>query len=191
MNIQDPQLVGPIIGGVIAIVAATATSLITQIFASRRHKSQLAHDREQEIRGRRTTALEDLLFLLEEQVAALQDLEGFLNDPNVRPHLKISPEEAWKTLKERNYRRKLWPRNIPLSRAINEYATKTEELLSSLRQQEIAELCAGKINCLNKETRIAVRPKFQEAITPLSTARKETINLISELNDIRLLKRAT
>ena len=78
--------------------------------------------------------------------------------------------------------------NLPLSKVINEYSDKIEELFRFLDQQEIADLCAGKIPCLDEKTYAAVEPNFQAATTPLGVARKEVLNLMSELNDIQVLK---
>ena len=187
---------GPSIAGAFAVLA--------QVLSHQRQKKQFAHDlkirqkqfaheRDQNNRDRRMAALDDLQLLLDEQATALGDLWGFLlwgflMNPAVRPYVTISPGDAWKVLKAKNYRRRSWPMNLPLSKAINEYADKMEELFRFLGQQEIADLCAGKIPCLDEKTYAAVEPNFQTATMPLGVARKEVVNLMSELNDIQVLK---
>ena len=78
--------------------------------------------------------------------------------------------------------------NLPLSKAINEYSGKMEDLFQFLNQQEVADVYAGKIPCLSEKTRTAMDPHFRAASTPLGVARKEVVNLMSELNDIQVQK---
>ena len=184
MNFWESQLAGVIAGGVIGI----ATTLIAQVFATWRQKEQFSHDREQEIRGRRTAALADLQMLLEGQVTALQDLWGFIKNREVRPHLAIPPEEALKILREKDYRSKLWAINGPVTKAINAYANKIHGLLQELlRNKEIAALIAGKIDTLETKLIADLDQKFRSAAEPLSTALKEIGNLMSVLNDIQVI----
>ena len=133
MNFQDTQLFGVLIGGGIGFIAAMGAALITQIYTSRRHKKQLAHEREQGNRNRQTGALEDLMTLMEDQATALADLWGFIRDPDRYPFLGKFPEDAWEVLKEKGYRRKIWSTNSQTFKAIAEYARNNSALLSHLQ----------------------------------------------------------
>ena len=198
---QASVIIGAL-GVIIGSIVAGAFTLLAQILSNWRQKKQFAHDlevrqkqfaheRDQENRGRRTTALADLQLLLEDQKTALQDLWGSIINPDTHPYLTFSPEDAWKVLKEKNYRIKVWPVNLPLSKAIIEYAVQTDKLLLFLRQQEQSgKLAARRTNALDETLRAEVDLNFRAAATPLSTAIAETGRLMSELNGIPI-RRAT
>ncbi len=195
MNFWDSQAFGIIIGSFIAGVFA----LLAQIFAERRQKKQFAHDlevrreqfsheREQEIRGRQTEALADLCMLLEAQATALGNLWAFIRNPQMRPELTIPPKDAWTVLRDRGYRIKLWPINVPLTKAVNEYGTKIHKLFERLIDPQVSALVAG--DDVNLDVKLVgdLNQRFQAASKPLSTALKETANLMSELNGIQVRK---
>lgn len=202
MDFWDSPHAGVFIGAIGVVIGSTiagAFSILGQVLSNQRQKKgfahdlqlrkeQFAHERDLANRDRRMAALDDLQLLLDEQAIALGDLWGYLLDPSLRPYITLSPAEAWKVLREKNYRRRLWPINLPLSRAINVYSEKMEALFRFLNQQDIADLCAGRIHQLDENTFFSVNPNFKAATTPLSAARKEVINLMSELNHIQVIK---
>ena len=208
-NFWEPQLAGVIIGALIAGVFAS----LAQVFATCRQKKQFAHDsqarqdqfahdlevrreqfsheKEHEIRGRRTAALADLQILLEAQVTALENLWGFILNPQVRPDLTIPPEDAWTVLRDRGYRIKLWSTEDPVTKAIDEYATEIHMLLlyQSLGHPDVQALVEGKLKKLDEQRVTALDQQFQEASKTLAIALKETANLMSELNGIQVVGR--
>ena len=193
MNFWDSVGFGVIIGALISGVF----TLLAQRFATRRQKEQFAHDlqvrreqcsheKEQEIRGRRTEALAELQILLEAQSAALENLWGWIHNPHMLPELTVSPKDAYNVLRERGYRIKLWPINVPISQAVNEYAPAIHELRKRLKGAKLNELVAG--DNVNLDVEGDLEQQFQAAAKPLETALKETAILMSELNDIRVNK---
>ncbi len=206
MNFWDSQVFGIIIGSFIAGVF----TLLAQIFAERRQKKQFVHDsqarhdqfahdlevrqkqfsheREQEIRGRRTAALTDLYMLLEAQATALQDLWAFIRNPQMRSELTIPPKDAWTVLRDRGYRIKLWPINVPMTRALNEYVTAIHELFNLLIGLKVSALVAG--GDVNLDVKLVgdLDQRFQAASKPLRAALKETADLMSELNGITVYR---
>ena len=202
MNFLDSSVFGVIIGALIMWGAAGWRQKKQFAHDSQARQDQLAHDlkvrreqfsheREQEIRGRRTEALADLNMLLEAQTTALKELWGFIKNPKeVRPHLTISPEDAWTVLRDRGYRIKLWSTEGPVTTAINEYATEIHMLLlyQSLGHPDVQALVEGKLKKLDEQRVTALDQQFQEASKTLAIALKETANLMSELNGIRVRK---
>ena len=211
-NFLESQLAGVIIGALIGALISVVVAIITLVAAERRQKKQFAHDsqarqdqfahdlevrreqfsheKEHEIRGRRTAALADLQILLEAQVTALENLWGFILNPQVRPDLTIPPEDAWTVLRDRGYRIKLWSTEDPVTKAIDEYATEIHMLLlyQSLGHPDVQALVEGKLKKLDEQRVTALDQQFRAAKTPLETALKETANLMSELNGIQVRK---
>ena len=185
-----------VIGVIIGSIISGVFTVLSQRFSNQRQERQLAHDlevrekqlaheREQEIRGRRTAALADLHMLLEDQAAALQGLWGCIRNPD-----RSTANKARRVLDDKSYRRKLWPINLPASKAINEYAEKTHDLLSFLHhnEMEFTYLWADEIPPPDHKLCYAVEQKIESALTSLGTAIKEVTNLTSELNDIQVRK---
>ena len=197
VNFLESQLLGVIIGSSIAGVF----TLLAQVFATCRQKKQFAHDlevrreqfsheREQEIRGRRTVALADLQIRMEDQSTALVALWDFIKKPEVRPDLIIPPEDGWNVLQERGYRLNSWSTEDPVTKAIDEYATEIHMLLQyqSLGHPDVQALVEGKLEKLDEWRVTALDQQFQEASKTLAIARKETADLMSELNGIQVRK---
>ena len=149
-------------------------------------QEQFTHEREQEIRGRRTAALAALQVLLDEQATALEDLWGFIENPDVRPHLRMSPADALKVLQGRSYRRHLWATHLSSSQAINEYAAKTADLLLLLKQQDFADLSVGDIPAIDEQLHDTAMSKFKAVAPFLATAQKEINDLMTLLNGISI-----
>ena len=190
MNFWESQLPGVVTGATIA----GAFALVVQLFANYRQNKQLAHDlevrknqfvheREQEIRGRRTAALADLQMQLEEQGSAVQDLWGFVCHPDLH-YPKSSAEEAWQVLFRKSYRRNVWPIEYPAMGALAGYSRKVRELLMFLGQQEDFDaLWKGEISALDEGLRGAMNEKFNEIATVLNTVTMEVTELTAKLND--------
>ena len=192
MNFWDSQLFAAIIGFFIAGVFA----VLAQAFETCRQNKQLAHDlevrqgqfaheREQEIRGRRTEALADFNSLLEEQSTALGKLGGVIKDPQMRPYLKELLEDAWTVLRSRGYRKKLWPIDVPITKAVNEYVGAIDKLLED---PKVRALVTGNDVKPDPEVVDDLNRQFEAASDRLKTTLKETANLMSELNDIKVRK---
>ena len=187
MTFWDTQLPGVITGAIIG----GAFAIVAQLFANRRQRKQFAydlearqqqftHEKEQEIRGRRTATLIDLHLLLEDQMNALEDLWNCISDPD-----RSTAYKAWRVLGEGKYRRKSWwPTNTPASEAIDEYANKIRKLLILLHhnEEDIAYLLEGEISALPQKLRVAIEQNIKSARTPLGTAIREVANLTRELN---------
>ena len=198
MSFWQSHLGGIIIGSGVAGIF----TLLAQVFAYSRQKNQFAHDlqvrqqqfaheREQEIRGRRTAALAELLVLLEDQATSLEKLWAFIGSahPQSYPHLKDAAVVAWKVLLERNYRKRLWPINGPITKFINEYAARTANLLVFLRQhKDVEALWESEGSALSVDSRAAANREFQAVTAALGSAMKEIVDLTSELNDIEVKK---
>ena len=179
MNFWNSHLGGIIIGSGIVL----ASNILVLVFANWRQKKQFVHEREQEIRGRRTTALADLHMLLEDQADALRDLRGSVSNCD-----GSTAGKAQSVLYGKKYRRRLWPViNSPASESIDEYAEKSHELLSFLYFQEydFGLLWEGQIPDLSQEIRHTVDLRIESALTSLGIAIKEVTSLTCELNDIR------
>lgn len=184
MDFQDTQLFGALIGGGIGVVGALGVALITQIYTTRRHRERLRHEKAQEIRDRRTSALTDLCLLLEEQKAALNDLRDCISDPD-----KPTGYDAWQILDEKGYRHKSWwATDVSAREAIDEYAKKSHELSSFLHNHEddIGHLWTGDVPALSHSLHSTIEQKIEAALTLLDAATEEVINLTSEINDIQV-----
>ena len=185
-----------------ALVSNLLVQILVQRFANQRQERQLAHDREvrqqqfahdqeQEIRGRRTVALGELIVLLENQVVALQELWGFLRHPN--PELRERVGSAWRILQtDRLYRGKLWPIDGSVHSAIGEFSGRCTDLLRFLNSREdFSALWEGHIPALDEESVATVNRRVREVLVPLTTAIREATNLASQLNGVKVLVHST
>ena len=97
----DSQLIGIVIGSGIAGVF----TLLAQVLSNYRQKKlfahdleirkqQFAHEKEQEIRGRRTAALNDHRMQLQEQETALRNVWGYICHPSLQ-YDNSSAEGGW------------------------------------------------------------------------------------------------
>ena len=198
MNFGDSQVLVAIIGTLGVIIGALIAGLFTwfaQRSETRRQNKQFAHDfnvrreqfaheREEEIRGRRTEALADFQILLEAQATALGNLWGFIQNPQ-HPALKKLLEDAWTVLRSRGYRKKLWPIDVPITKAVNEYVDAIDKLLND---PKVRALVAGDDVKPDPKVVDDLNRQFQAASDRLKTTLKETANLMSELNDIKVRK---
>ena len=191
-NFWNSPLTGVVIG---SVIAGTFTWL-AQVFADRRQKKlfahdleirkqQFAHEKEQEIRGRRTAALADLQMQLGEQATAVQNLWGFAcHHPDLH-YPKSSAEEAWDVLFRKSYGRNVWPVENSVARSLGGYSRKIRELLMFLGQQEEFDaLWRGEISALDKGLHEVINEKFLEVKDFLDTVTMDVTELTARLNGI-------
>ena len=91
-------------------------------------------------------------------------------------------------LRDPDYRIKLWPIDDPVSKAINEYTAAINELFKRLMVSAVDKLFAEITADLDVKLRGDLNQRFKAASTPLKTALKETADLMSELNGIKVIK---
>ena len=135
-------------------------------------QKQLAHDREQEIRGRRTEALVVLHDLLETQARAISYFSGFCGDP--KRFTDPSEFDEWRTVfRLKAYRARLWPiEDTPVVGKINKYAREIKKLQTLLTEELFS--------CQKGDPELV--SKIDAAGQLLSGAMIETRKLTSSLN---------
>ena len=103
----------------------------------------------------------------------------------MRPDLTELLKDAWTVLRSRGYRKKLWPIDVPITKAVNEYFDAIDKLL---KDQKVGKLVAG--DDVKPDSKVVddLNRQFQAASDRLKTTLKETANLMSELNDIKVRK---
>jgi hypothetical protein len=115
-------------------IMALAGVLITLIVQGFFERSRRNHESKLGSRVPLTTACEELLALLEEQMSAITDIEGIVNagaDPFEHPSLL--------KLAEKSYRKKLWAiiEDQECVQPINRYAEKVEQVAKKLVERKI------------------------------------------------------
>lgn len=192
-NFWDSQLAGVVIGSGIAGVF----TILTQVLSNHRQKKMFAHDlkirqrqfvheREQEIRGRRTAALNDHRMRLEKHETALQNVWGYVCRPDLQ-YDRDSAGEGWQVLRGKDHLDILWPLEGSMYQTIIEYDCKLIELLKSL-QSSFSNLQQanrqGVHEILSEELREAYRQQFEEVSTLLVGAKDEITRFTAKLNGI-------
>ena len=189
----NSQLLGVVIGSGIAGIF----TLVAQVFAYQRQKNQFAHDlkarqqqfaheREQEIRGRRTAALDDHRMRLEEHETALQNVWGYALRSDLQYDGK-SAGEGWQVLRGRSHLDILWPLEGYMHQSLIEYDRKLIKLLKSLQTsfsypQQIDN--QGAQGTLGEERREAYNQQFEEVLKLLIRAKYEVTRFTAKLNGI-------
>ncbi len=177
----DSQIGGVIIGAILAGVFSLIGGWTTLFIQGRRmekqlehdakaRESQFAHDRQQEIRGRRTDTLAELQEALEEQAEALVWLRTNYKNNKSQLRGEIEKSDRWVTLYSKQYRKKLWPCNATLTRNINKFAEEWHELQSEIVRSPQADLMS----------------RFRATEDALSAAIGELPRLMSRINGIAI-----
>lgn len=166
-----------IFGVIIGALISGVFTLLSQRFLNQKQRELFAHQKEQDNKNRKITALEDLMALMEDQATALADVWGFIRDPSRAPFLGDFPLSAWDVLKRKGYRRKVWSTvNSPTFGAIATYARANKKLLSSIVEKE-------PLHSLDEESRATLNAECKATADLLSTVLEEIITRISQLND--------
>lgn len=170
---------GAAIGGGLTLLG----TLLAMLVQKRNLDTQLQHEREMDVRGRRTEALSLLYVELESQADALSTLWGlcraWAQGANVDGEsMRIHP--ALGVLARKSYRRYLWPVNSQVTRHINEFAVNSHAVQSAL------------VNGANVGADPeAVDRVFRAASQPLSGSIGDLTDLMSRINgiDIQVVQR--
>ena len=156
----NSQPLGIIIGAGIAGVF----NVFAQVFAHWRQKSQFAydlearqqqfaHEKEQEVRGRRTAALDDCRIRLDRQEVALRNVWGYLCHPEP-PYDKNSAEEGWEVLNRGDHRSIPWPLEDHARDSIIEYDGELITLLTFVQSPLLYRQSADKHGVLGTLTQV-------------------------------------
>lgn len=183
MNYES--LFGPAIGAGIALIGVYLTTRMQLSYDREKRQEQFAHEKAQEIRGRKTKTLEDMHALLWIQRSALRDLWLFIQNPENRSSLFIAPDDAWNILLKREYGTKAWaiPKEGPLVEELYKYASGIGRLMKDPKRDDLFALMTGNLNVHNPSLVKHFDKKFESLQDSLKGALSKTNLLIAEINN--------